>query len=45
MIEILTDITIPKRYWGELKKKLTHEGSELYEEIVQLKMQAADGEM
>ena len=43
VIEILTGNTIPKRYWSDLKKKLTKEGSQLYEKIVQLKMQSADG--
>jgi BRO family, N-terminal domain len=43
VIEILTGSTIPKRYWTDLKKKLTKEGSQLYEKIVQLKFEAADG--
>jgi hypothetical protein len=43
VIEILTDSSIPKRYWTDLKKKLTKEGSQLYENIVQLKFVAADG--
>ena len=43
VIEILTGSSIPKRYWSDLKKKLTNEGSQLYEEIVQLKLEAADG--
>ncbi|RYE28355.1 MAG: hypothetical protein EOP42_17100 [Sphingobacteriaceae bacterium] len=43
VIEILTDSTVPKRYWSDLKKKLTKEGSQLYEKIVQLKFEAADG--
>ena len=42
-IKILTGSTIPKRYWSDLKKKLSKEGSQLYENIVQLKMQSADG--
>lgn len=42
IIEILTDSSIPKRYWTDLKKKLIKEGSELYEKIVQLKFEAAD---
>lgn len=44
VIEILTDSSIPKRYWSDLKKKLIKEGSQLYEKIVQLKFEAADGE-
>ncbi|HYK77509.1 MAG TPA: Bro-N domain-containing protein, partial [Daejeonella sp.] len=43
VIEILTGSSIPKRYWSDLKKKLTKEGSQLYEKIVQLKFEAADG--
>ncbi|MFZ3274691.1 MAG: Bro-N domain-containing protein [Lutibacter sp.] len=43
VIEILTESSIPKRYWTDLKKKLTKEGSQLYENIVQLKFVAADG--
>ena len=45
VIGALTGTTIPKRYWTDLKKKLTDEGSELYEKIVQLKMKAQDGKM
>jgi hypothetical protein len=43
IISSLTESTIPKRYWTDLKKKLINEGSELYEKIVQLKFMAADG--
>lgn len=43
VIQILTDSTIPKRYWSDLKIKLNKEGSEVYEKIVQLKFLAADG--
>jgi DNA-damage-inducible protein D len=43
VIEILTGSSIPKRYWSDLKKKLTKEGSQLYEKIVQLKFEATDG--
>lgn len=42
VIEILTGSSIPKRYWSDLKKKLIKEGSQLYEEIVQLKFEASD---
>jgi hypothetical protein len=45
VIEILTGSTIPKRYWSDLKKKLTAEGSEVYDKIVRLKMQAEDLKM
>ncbi|MCX5699065.1 MAG: Bro-N domain-containing protein [Candidatus Omnitrophica bacterium] len=43
VIEILTDTSIPRRYWSDLKGKLKNEGSEVYEKIVQLKMIASDG--
>jgi DNA-damage-inducible protein D len=43
VIEILTESSIPKRYWSDLKKKLTVEGSEVYEKIVRLRMIAEDG--
>jgi len=43
VISVLTESNIPKRYWTDLKKKLTNEGSQLYENIVQLKMKAKDG--
>ncbi|MCK5233977.1 MAG: hypothetical protein KAJ91_04115 [Candidatus Aenigmarchaeota archaeon] len=41
VIEALTDSTIPRRYWSDLKSKLTEEGSELYDKIVQLKLQSS----
>ena len=41
VIEVLTGSSIPKRYWSDLKKKLTKEGSQLYEKIVQLKIVVA----
>lgn len=43
VIEVLTGSSIPKRYWSDLKKKLRIEGSEVYEKIVHLKMEALDG--
>ena len=43
VIEVLTDTSIPRRYWSDLKSKLKSEGSEVYEKIVQLKMTAPDG--
>ena len=45
VIEILTDSSVPKRYWSDLKKKLLSEGSEAYEKIVRLKLRAEDGKM
>ena len=43
VVQILTDSSIPRRYWSDLKGKLKNEGSEVYEKIVQLKMPAPDG--
>ena len=43
IISALTDSNIPKRYWSDLKRKITNEGSELYEKIVRLKMKLKDG--
>ena len=43
VVRVLTSSTIPRRYWADLKKKLQEEGSEVYENIVQLKMLAPDG--
>ena len=40
VIEILSGSSIPKRYWSDLKEKLSAEGSEVYEKIVYLKMLA-----
>ncbi len=40
VISVLTDSKIPKRYWTDLKRKLENEGSQLYENIVQLKMKS-----
>ena len=43
VVEVLTDSTIPRRYWADLKAKLKEEGFELYDKIVQLKLISADG--
>ena len=43
VISALTESNIPKRYWTDLKKKLIEEGSQLYDNIVRLKMKAKDG--
>ena len=43
VIEVLTGSDNPRRYWSDLKRKLKAEGNQLYENIVQLKMQSADG--
>ena len=44
VIEILTGTNNPRRYWSDLKRKLEQEGfSQLYEIIVQLKLESSDG--
>jgi len=45
MVEILTESSNPRRYWSDLKKKLSeNEGFiQLYDKIVQLKMKSSDG--
>jgi hypothetical protein len=43
VIEVLTDSDRPRKYWSDLKSKLVKEGSELSENIGQLKMQSSDG--
>ena len=45
VISALTNSNIPRNYWSDLKRKLKLEGSELHENIVQLKMKAPDGKM
>jgi DNA-damage-inducible protein D len=46
IVEALTESSIPKRYWSDLKRKLASEGfTEVSEKIVQLKMLAPDGKM
>jgi DNA-damage-inducible protein D len=42
---VLTDSTIPKRYWSDLRRKLEKESGQPYEKIVRLKMPAADGRL
>lgn len=45
-ISVLTGTENSRRYWSDLKRKLKAEGaSETYENIVQLKLKAADGKM
>ena len=43
VVKALTGSNIPKRYWSYLKRKLDEEGSQLYANIVRLKMKAQDG--
>ena len=43
VVTILTDSKRPRKYWSDLKSKLKKEGSELSENIGQLKMESVDG--
>ena len=44
VVEILTESNNPRRYWSDLKRKLKIEGFfQLYDNIVQLKLQSSDG--
>lgn len=43
VIQILTESPRPRKYWNALKTKLTEEGSQLSQNMGQLKMQSADG--
>ncbi len=47
IISVLTDSANPRRYWSDLKSKLSEDEGfdQLYEKIVQLKMEATDGKM
>ena len=45
IIEVLTETDRSRKYWSDLKKKLKNEGSEVSENIGQLKMLAPDGKM
>lgn len=45
VVQVLSESDNPRRYLSDLKRKLKKEGSELYENIVQLKLPAADGKM
>jgi hypothetical protein len=43
VVQVLTDSERPRKYWSDLKAKLQKEGSEVSEEIGQLKMPSPDG--
>ncbi len=44
VVQILSGTNNPRRYWSDLKRKLEQEGFiQLYEIIVQLKLESADG--
>lgn len=43
VIEVLTDSPRPRKYWNALKTKLVQEGSQLSQELGQLKLVSDDG--
>jgi len=43
VVGVLTESETPRRYWSDLKRKLTDEGSQLVTNCNQLKMKAEDG--
>ena len=45
IVEVLTESDRPRKYWNDLKKKLSEEGSELSDKIGQLKLIAPDGKL
>ena len=45
VVGALTDSSIPKRYWSDMRVKLNQEGFEAYDIIVRLKLQADDGKL
>ncbi|MDE7381635.1 MAG: Bro-N domain-containing protein [Muribaculaceae bacterium] len=45
VVQVLSESENPRRYLSDLKRKLKKEGSEVYENIVQLKLPASDGKM
>ena len=45
VVDALEASTIPKRYWSDLKAKLSEEGFEPYDKIVPLKLPAEDGKL
>ena len=45
VIQVLTDSPRPRKYWNALKTKLLAEGSEVSQNMGQLKMKAPDGKM
>lgn len=45
MVRILTDSPRPRKYWNALKTKLKQEGSEVSQNLGQLKLMAEDGKL
>ncbi len=40
---VFSESKTPRNYWSDLKRKIKEEGSELHENIVQLKLESSDG--
>jgi len=45
IIAILSNANSPRKYWSDLKNKLSREGSQVSEDIGQFKLEASDGKM
>lgn len=45
VVAVLAQNPRPRQYWNDLKRKLLQEGSEVYDKIVHLKMEAPNGKM
>jgi DNA-damage-inducible protein D len=45
IVGVLTESSVPKRYWSDLKLKLEDEGFEAYDKIVPLKLIAEDSKL
>ncbi|MDE6287255.1 MAG: hypothetical protein K2M00_00545, partial [Muribaculaceae bacterium] len=45
VVGVLSESDNPRRYLSDLKRKLHKEGSQVYDNIVQLKLPASDGKM
>ena len=47
IVRVLSESSIPSRYWGDLKRKIRRESgnNEFYEKIVKLKFEGTDGKM
>ena len=45
VIAVLTESKNPNRYWSDLKRKLSEESGQPYENIVRFKLKATDGKM
>jgi DNA-damage-inducible protein D len=45
VVGALSESSVPRRYWSDLKSQLNKEGSEMYDNLVQLKLKASDGKL